>query len=96
MNPVWLIVLGMYAVASGVTFALYALDKSRAGRGGRRIPEKTLHTAELLGGWPGALLAMRVVRHKNRKLPFLLVTAAIVVVHAAGWALVVWLTMRRG
>jgi uncharacterized membrane protein YsdA (DUF1294 family) len=39
---------------------------------------------------------MRVVRHKNRKLAFLLVTAAIVLVHAAGWALVVWLTMRRG
>ena len=31
---------------------------------------KTLHWLEFLGGWPGALIAQRVIRHKNKKTSF--------------------------
>lgn len=56
--------------ASVVTFVVYARDKSAAQRGGRRTPEVVLHFLGALGGWPGALLAQRMLRHKTRKLGF--------------------------
>ena len=44
-----------------------AEDKSKAMSGAWRISENSLHLAELLGGWPGALLAQRGLRHKCSK-----------------------------
>jgi hypothetical protein len=38
-----------------------------------RTPEKVLHASELLGGWPGALLAQQLFRHKTRKVSYQLV-----------------------
>lgn len=70
-----------YALASIITFIAFAIDKSRAVRGARRTPEATLHLLELLCGWPGAWLAIFILRHKNRKLSFLAITAAISLVH---------------
>lgn len=81
----WWLVFGAYAGASLVTFVLFAWDKNRAARQGRRVPESVLHTCELLGGWPGALLAMQAVKHKRRKPSYWLVTVAITVLHAAVW-----------
>ena len=60
----------VYLVASAVAFLMYWADKSAARRGRRRIPEKSLHMASLLGGWPGALLAQKQFRHKTIKQPF--------------------------
>ena len=59
-----------YVVASAIAYLMYWADKSAAGRGGRRIPENSLHLASLLGGWPGALLAQQQFRHKTIKQPF--------------------------
>lgn len=78
-----------YVGVSLLTFVLYRHDKTRAGNGGWRIPENWLHAVELLGGWPGALLAQQLYRHKTRKLPFQVVFWVIVLVHQVGW--VVWL-----
>src|SRR3954453_3158200 len=80
-----------YAVMSVVTFAVYAFNKSRAARGGWRVAESHLHALALLGGWPGALLAQQTLRHKRRKVAFMLVTLLIVALHVAGW---VWLSRR--
>ena len=74
------------AVASAATLLAFARDKAAAAAGGRRTPERTLHLLELLGGWPGALLAMALLRHKNRKASFVAVTVAVAALHAAGWA----------
>lgn len=74
-----------YVVGSVVTFAAYGLDKSKAQSGAWRTPEKTLHSLELFGGWPGAIVAQQYFRHKNRKVPFLIVCWAIVALHFAGW-----------
>ncbi len=50
-----------------VTFIVYALDKHAAQTSAWRIPEANLHLLELAGGWPGALIAQQVLRHKTGK-----------------------------
>ena len=78
-----------YAAMSLLAFLLYAADKRRATRGEWRISEATLHLVELFGGWPGALVAQRVLRHKRQKRGYMLLVWLIVAVHAAIWVLVV-------
>ncbi|MFP5337796.1 MAG: DUF1294 domain-containing protein, partial [Gammaproteobacteria bacterium] len=56
--------LAIYAVASLLTFVLYWRDKHSALKDRWRTPETTLHFFELAGGWPGALVAQQVFRHK--------------------------------
>ena len=56
-----------------ITFALYAADKSKARRGAWRISEKTLLLSGLLGGAVGALLAMKLFRHKTKHYYFYVV-----------------------
>lgn len=87
---IWIVTASVYAVMSAATFGAFAFDKARAQRGDRRVPERSLHTLEMLGGWPGALLAMRLVRHKNRKASYWLLTVVIVLIHIAAWAAAVW------
>jgi uncharacterized membrane protein YsdA (DUF1294 family) len=82
---VWLV----YPVVSLATFALYWDDKRSATRGKWRTSEAMLHFFELMGGWPGALIAQQKFRHKTRKVSFQVVFWAIVLVHQAFWALVV-------
>lgn len=77
--------LGVYAVMSAVSFILYWVDKKRARVGAWRISEGALHGSELFGGWPGAWLAQRVLRHKRQKTEYMAVFWVIVAVHAAGW-----------
>ncbi len=85
MPAFFLIVLSVYALISGVTFVAYALDKRAARRGSRRTAERTLHLLEFAGGWPGALLAQRTLRHKTRKVSYQIVFWAIVALHAGMW-----------
>lgn len=66
--PLW--VAGWYGIASLVTCVAYAMDKSAAVDGGWRIRESSLHLLALVGGWPGALLAQQVLRHKSSKAAF--------------------------
>jgi len=60
----------LYAAASATAFVLYRLDKGAALAGARRTPEDTLLVLGLLGGWPGAVIAQRVLRHKSHKASF--------------------------
>jgi uncharacterized membrane protein YsdA (DUF1294 family) len=66
-----------------VCFVAYGLDKRRAVKGGRRVPERTLQFLAFFGGWPGALLGQKVFRHKTTKLSFLLVFWLAVMLHIA-------------
>lgn len=61
---------GWYAAASLASYLAYLFDKTSAERGGRRTPESTLHLFDLLGGWPGALIAQQQLRHKTVKQPY--------------------------
>jgi uncharacterized membrane protein YsdA (DUF1294 family) len=66
------ILVGYFAL-SFFTFLLYGIDKRNAIKGLWRISENTLQTLSLLGGWPGALLAQQVFRHKTQKRSFIFV-----------------------
>jgi uncharacterized membrane protein YsdA (DUF1294 family)/cold shock CspA family protein len=67
------LVLELYIWLSLVTFLAYALDKFAAINGRRRTPEKSLHLLGVTGGWPGALLAQQLLRHKCSKASFVAV-----------------------
>jgi uncharacterized membrane protein YsdA (DUF1294 family)/cold shock CspA family protein len=62
-----------YVAASLAAFVMYVIDKSAAVAGRWRTPENLLHLLALLGGWPGALLAQQLLRHKTAKPPFIVV-----------------------
>ena len=78
-----LAVLALYGGGSVTAFALYQLDKSAAIAGSRRTPEDTLLVVGLLGGWPGALAAQTILRHKSRKASFQILFWTTVVLNCA-------------
>lgn len=81
---VWWVALA-YPLVSLFSFCQYWLDKQHAQKGRWRTPENSLHIAELAGGWPGALVAQQVFRHKTRKASFQLVFWSIVALHQGFW-----------
>lgn len=86
----WALIPMVYLMMSLVTFIAYAVDKRAAVRGAWRTPESTLHTLELLGGWPGAWLAQRLLRHKSVKTSFRIVFFVMVVFNLAALAYVIY------
>ncbi|MBC3868937.1 DUF1294 domain-containing protein [Undibacterium oligocarboniphilum] len=70
MFPGWLLLLGWYGVISAYCFLTYAIDQRAAVRRQYRISERRLLLLSLLGGWPGAWLAHRLLRHKIAKQSF--------------------------
>ncbi|WP_342245482.1 DUF1294 domain-containing protein [Pseudomonas sp. OTU5201] len=75
------LVLLTYAFMSLVCFVAYWRDKRFAVAGAQRTPESRLHLYELLGGWPGGLMAQRLIRHKSRKVAYQVKFWLIVAVH---------------
>jgi uncharacterized membrane protein YsdA (DUF1294 family)/cold shock CspA family protein len=71
-------------LVSVLAFYLYWRDKFAAQRHAWRTPEAVLHAASLAGGWPGAWLAQRLLRHKSAKESFRQVYWGTVAMH---WAL---------
>lgn len=67
VSPLWAVT---YVAVSIVTLFAYAFDKTAAVRGNWRTTEGTLLGLGLLCGWPGALLAQKMLRHKSRKQSF--------------------------
>lgn len=80
--PAW------YAVFSVMTYLAYRHDKDAAVRGNWRTKEEHLHMLSLVGGWPGALIAQRWLRHKSTKVSFL---AVFFVTTALNLAALIWL-----
>jgi uncharacterized membrane protein YsdA (DUF1294 family) len=78
-----LAILVLYLSASVGAFAAYWIDKAAACNQRRRTPEIRLHLLALAGGWPGALLAQQLLRHKCSKPSFLLVFWAGVIVNCS-------------
>jgi uncharacterized membrane protein YsdA (DUF1294 family) len=72
-----------YFAASLTTFVLYRADKTAAVNGQRRTAEDTLLVLGLLGGWPGALVAQQVLRHKSCEGSFQMMFWATVVINCA-------------
>lgn len=72
----------LYLVVSVVTFIAYGLDKLAAKNNQWRTPEQTLHILSLIGGWPGALVAQKMLRHKTIKKEFQIIFWATVMLNA--------------
>lgn len=85
-------VAGTYVALALVSYLMYFFDKMAAERGAHRTPENTLHLFDLLGGWPGALIAQQQFRHKTIKQPFQAIFWATVAVNLAG----AWWLLRSG
>ena len=69
-GPVPLWVLAVYLGVSTITFAAYAFDKSAARLRQRRVAETSLILLGMFCGWPGAILAQQLLRHKTAKPAF--------------------------
>ncbi|UTW11228.1 DUF1294 domain-containing protein [Marinobacterium rhizophilum] len=82
-------VAGLYGLASLLTWLVYWKDKCAAQKEARRTPEKTLHLLALIGGWPGAMAAQQILRHKSIKGSFRFVFWLTVIANCAvlGWLL---------
>jgi uncharacterized membrane protein YsdA (DUF1294 family) len=85
------IALGIYLAMSIVTFAAFALDKRKAKKDLWRTPEKTLLLLSLAFGWPGGMLAMKLVRHKTRTKKFTIGMPLIAGLHLVVWAALGWM-----
>jgi uncharacterized membrane protein YsdA (DUF1294 family) len=59
-----------YLVVSVICFITYGVDKSAARADRWRVSEGTLHFMSIIGGWPGAVLAQPIFRHKSSKRQF--------------------------
>jgi len=81
--------LAIYAAMSLLTIWAYSRDKRAARLGTWRTPEHRLHFFEMLGGWPGALLAQLCYRHKSRKTKYRIIFWMIVAVHGVLWYYIV-------
>lgn len=88
--PLW--IAALYSMMSLVLFLAYAADKSAAQRGRWRTSETALHLLALAGGWPGAMAAQQLFRHKTQKQPFqrvfwatVLANVGLLVLVVVGW-----------
>lgn len=81
-------ILVLYLAASAASVVVYAIDKSAARHGRWRTAESTMHLLAVIGGWPGALIAQRLFRHKSSKPSF---QAAFLFTVLLNCALLFWL-----
>ncbi len=79
-----LVLLNLFA------FILFGVDKSRAQRGAWRISERALLLSAACFGGTGALLGMRVFRHKTRHWKFRILVPLLAVVQWGLIAFIVW------
>ena len=68
-------------VLSWIAYAAYASDKRKARANAWRTPEAYLHLLELAGGWPGAWVAQRRLRHKCSKRSYQFMFWMIICIH---------------
>jgi len=88
MLPLGILIL--YLGASLAAAIVYRVDKSAAQSGHWRTAESTLHALSLMGGWPGALVAQRLFRHKSRKVSFRVAFLATVALNCGALLWFLW------
>ncbi len=93
MKTLLLVYAALLLVLSLTALCLYINDKSRAKRRKWRIPEKVLLGFGFLGGSLGALVGMKVFRHKTKHWYFWAVNIAGFLWQ---YALLVWLALQVG
>lgn len=63
-----------------IAFSIFGIDKRKAAKHQRRIPESTLLLVTFLGGTIGAVVGMLIFRHKVSKKSFLMKFIGIVLI----------------
>jgi uncharacterized membrane protein YsdA (DUF1294 family) len=91
----YMFIIASYLLMSSLAFLLYAKDKQAAIKHHRRISEQTLWMVGLLCGWPGALIAQKLLRHKTSKPYFLIVFRLTVLVNMGLLLGFYWLYFRE-
>lgn len=92
-GAVWATLGVVYVFMSLVTFGAFLLDKRKAQKGRWRIKERTLISLSMCFGWPGAMLGMKLARHKTQKPLFKFGIPAIAVLHVAVFLGLAWLLL---
>ena len=72
---IYLILMSLYGAA------LVIVDKSRAIKRRRRIPEKAMLLVGLIGGAGGMFPTMKIVHHKTRVKKFMVLLPIFLIVH---------------
>ena len=83
-----MIIVNYFILINLAAFLIYGLDKWKAKKGRWRISEISLISLALLGGSIGALLAIKVFKHKTRHKKFTIGIPAICVLQLS---LLIWL-----
>lgn len=80
---IFLLYLAFLAVMNLIAFLTYRSDKQRAKRGEWRIRESVLISLGLFGGALGALISMKVFRHKTKHRYFWVYNLMFLILHIA-------------
>lgn len=73
--------LSVYLSMSLITFCFFVFDKRASINAQSRIRERTLFSLILFCGWPGALLAQQLIRHKSVKIRFIQLSWSLVIIN---------------
>lgn len=79
-TALWVIVM-YYLLINIILYGAMVIDKRKAIKEKKRIPEKNLYLLAVLGGGFGGLVAMVTKHHKNRHLDFILVFTITAILH---------------
>ncbi|MBQ8263767.1 MAG: DUF1294 domain-containing protein [Oscillospiraceae bacterium] len=81
-HPIWILVIYL-VIINLVLFATMAVDKQKAKRDKRRVPEATLFLMALIGGSIGGIAGMYCFRHKTKHMSFVIGFPAILILELA-------------
>ena len=73
--------LYIVGIMSLITIIVYGIDKIKAVRGSWRISEATLLLFLFFFGALGGIFSMYVIRHKNRKIKFIILNWLFIIIH---------------
>ncbi len=81
-HPIWILVIYL-VIINLVLFVTMAVDKQKAKRDKRRVPEATLFLMALIGGSIGGIAGMYCFRHKTKHMSFVIGFPAILILELA-------------
>ena len=84
MNFFDYVVVTYLVIINLIGFIIMGVDKSKAKKGGWRIPEKTFFLVSLAGGGLGSWIGMYTYRHKTKHWYFVVGIPAIFLVELVG------------
>lgn len=83
ISNIYLVMLIYFLIISFYSIMLTCSDKHLAVKGSRRVPEKKLFGAALLGGALAMYITMRTIRHKTLHKRFMIGLPAIIILQTA-------------